>query len=54
MLKKMKYLLSETWELIKKEKAYFLAPLIIMIVVLAILIYQMGPSALIAFIYAGV
>ena len=50
----MKHLFKESWHLIKKEKAYFLAPLVIMIVLLAVLIYQMGPAALIAFIYAGV
>lgn len=54
MLKKIAHLFKETWYLIKKEKAYFLAPLILMVVVLAVLIYQMGPAALIAFIYAGV
>ena len=53
-MKKILYLLKETFFLIKKQKIYFLAPLMILLAVLAILVFYLGPSVIISFIYAGI
>jgi hypothetical protein len=39
--------------LIRQEKAFFLAPLLIMLLLLAIFVVYFGQSALMTFIYAG-
>ena len=53
-IKKANYLMREMWILIHKHKYYFLTPLMIALIVLALLVYYVGPAAIIAFIYAGV
>ncbi|MDD5561007.1 MAG: DUF5989 family protein [Candidatus Omnitrophica bacterium] len=53
-MKKILYLLKEMFFLIKKQKIYFLAPLMILLAVLAILVFYLGPSVIISFIYAGI
>jgi hypothetical protein len=52
-MKKVLYMFKEMFYLIKKHKLYFLAPILISLVLLAILAFSIGPNALIAFIYAG-
>jgi hypothetical protein len=53
-MKKILLLFSETIKLIKNNKLYFFAPLIIMIILLAIFVFTVGPTAMITFIYAGI
>ena len=53
MFRKLKNIVKEMFFLIKKEKAYFLAPILIVIALVAILIYQVGPAVIITFVYAG-
>lgn len=50
---RIKTLTKETLYLIKKEKAYFLAPLVIFLVLLAFLFYNVAPALITAFVYAG-
>jgi len=40
--------------LIKKHKLIFLAPILIILALLAFLIFYIGPSVIVTFIYAGV
>lgn len=40
--------------LVRKHKYYFFAPLLILLAMIALLVYHVGPSVVIAFIYAGV
>jgi hypothetical protein len=53
-MKKILYLLKETFYMLKKHRAYFLAPMLIILVLLAVIVFCIGPSAIVAFIYAGI
>ena len=54
VVRKFKSLYRETLHLIKREKVYFLAPLILFLLFLAVFIYQVGPAVVLSFIYAGI
>ena len=51
--KKIAHILKETFYLVREHKLYFLAPLFLMLAVLAILFFHMSPGVLVTFIYAG-
>ena len=51
---KIIYLLKEMIYMVKKHKIYFLAPILIILAFLAIIIFYIGPSVVISFIYAGI
>ena len=53
-MKKVSFILKQMWMLIKKNRVSFLAPLFIILAVLAILVYYIGPAVIVSFIYAGV
>jgi len=53
-MKKVSFILKQMWMLIKKHKVSFLAPLFIILAVLAILVYYVGSAVIPFFIYAGV
>lgn len=52
-MKRIAYILQEMLFLIRRHKAYFLAPLLILMAFLVILIKVIGPPAVLSFIYAG-
>lgn len=54
MSKKMGYIFKELFFMIRKHKFYFLSPLFIMLAVLSFLVFYIGPSIIVSFIYAGV
>ncbi len=54
MFEKFFYILKEVSHMIWKHKLYFLAPLFIVLAVLAFLVYYIGPTIIVSFIYAGV
>jgi hypothetical protein len=51
---KIVYILKETFYMIKRHKIYFLAPILIILALLAIIVFYIGPSVIISFIYAGI
>ncbi len=51
--RKIKYIFQEMWYMIRKERVYFLAPLLLMLALLAIFVYYIGHSVIVSFIYAG-
>jgi hypothetical protein len=51
---KLFYILKQTLSLIKKHKVYFLSPILIVFALLALLVFILGPNAILAIIYAGV
>ncbi len=53
-MRKIKYILKELFFLIKKHKLFFLAPIFIILALLAFLVFYIGPSVIVTFIYAGV
>ena len=40
--------------LLREHKLYFLAPLLLTLVCLSVLVYYVGPTVVLTFIYAGV
>lgn len=54
MSKKLTFMAGEMWRLIKRHKFYFLAPIVIILTLLIVLIYWIGPDALTSFLYAGI
>jgi len=53
MFYKVCYILKEMFYMVKKYKLYFLAPIFILLALLAFLVYYIGPAVIISFIYAG-
>ena len=53
-MNKIKLVVKEAYYLVKRHKLLFLLPFLIMLAVLTILVIELGPAALISFIYAGV
>jgi len=51
---KVIYIVKEMFYMIKRHKIYFLAPILILLVLLALVIFYIGPSVIITFIYAGI
>jgi putative effector of murein hydrolase len=52
-MKKVLFMFKEGYFLVKKHKFYFLAPLLIAVVLLTFLVIEIGPAAIVSFIYAG-
>lgn len=50
----MTRMLREMLALISAHKLYFLAPVLVSLVLLSVLVYYVGPTVVITFIYAGV
>jgi len=53
-MEKMLLIVRESFALVRRHKFYFLLPLLIMLAVLSILAFQIGPGIVISFIYAGI
>lgn len=53
-MRKVVYILKEMFRMIRKHKLSFLAPLFIILALLAFLVYYIGPAVIVSFIYAGV
>lgn len=54
MMKKLALVYREMYKLISAHKLYFLAPLILSLVVVIFLFVKLGPGIVMTFIYAGV
>ncbi len=52
-MRKMLYILKECRELVRRHKLYFLMPLLFALAALSFLVFHIGPSLIVAFIYAG-
>ena len=53
IVKKMAYLFREMLGMIRRNKMYFFAPILLTMVVLSILVYYIGPGVIMTFVYAG-
>lgn len=53
-MKKLFLILQETYRLVRRNKVWFLMPILISLAVLAFLVYTLGPVAMISFLYAGI
>lgn len=53
-MKKLALIFTEMKNLIVTHKLYFLTPIVVSLLVIALLVIKLGPSVVLAFIYAGV
>jgi hypothetical protein len=53
-MNKIVYILKEMGYMIKKDKLYFIAPMLILLALLAFFAYHIGPAVIISFMYAGI
>ncbi len=53
-MRKLIFMMREGRVLIREHKMYFLAPLLIVLALIAILVYSIGPTVITTFIYAGI
>jgi len=53
-MNKILYIFKEMGYMIKKDKLYFIAPLLILLAIIAFMAYHIGPAVVISFIYAGI
>ncbi|MBU1912405.1 MAG: hypothetical protein KKB22_02565 [Candidatus Omnitrophica bacterium] len=52
-MKKIIFIAKEFFYLIKRYKAAFLIPILIVLLLLTFLVYYIGPAVITSFIYAG-
>lgn len=52
-MRKLWFMLKEMLYLIRAHSLYFIAPILLMLVLLALLAFYLGPTAVLTFIYAG-
>ncbi len=53
-MKKLWHISKEMFYLVRKHKLYFLAPVFLLFLILALLVFYIGPSVIVSFIYAGI
>jgi len=51
---KLWFLLRETYRFLRKHRRYILAPLLLLLLLIALLAFYVGPGAVVTFIYAGI
>lgn len=51
---RFRMILQEIFRLVRRNKLYFLLPVLLSLGILAIMVYSAGPAAFFAFIYAGI
>jgi hypothetical protein len=47
-------LLRETFALVRRNRLFFLLPILLSLAILAFLVFTAGPTAILTFIYAGI
>ncbi|MFH0801296.1 MAG: hypothetical protein V2A78_02780 [bacterium] len=52
-MKKLSMIMKEIFYLIKRHKIYFLAPIFIILAILAFFVWDVGPYVIVSLIYAG-
>jgi hypothetical protein len=53
-MKKIMFIFRELFYLLQENKNYVLAPIFIALAILSLLVFYVGPTAIVTFIYAGV
>ena len=51
---RIRLILHEMFRLIRRHKLYFLAPILFVLALIALMVYTIGPATLVAFLYAGI
>lgn len=51
---RIRLIFRETFRLIRRHKVYFLAPILIILAMIALMVYSVGPAVFVAFLYAGI
>lgn len=50
---KLWYLLKETWFYLRRHRTYFLVPVMVLLILVALVAFYVGPGAVVTFLYAG-
>ena len=50
---KLLYLYREGLELVKRHRLYFIAPLLLALLLLSLIAFYVGPGVVVTFIYSG-
>jgi hypothetical protein len=53
-MRKLLMILRESLLLIRRNKVWFLMPILLGLALLAFLVYSLGPVAMVTFLYAGI
>ena len=53
-MNKIKFIMTEMFRMIRKHNLTIIAPILIVLGLLAFLVYYIGPAVILSFIYAGV
>ncbi len=51
---KLWFLLRETFRFLRRHRRFVLAPLLLLLVLVALVAFYVGPGAVVTFIYAGI
>lgn len=53
-MRKLFLILKELFLLLRENRLYFLAPIFLALALISFLVYYIGPTIIVSFIYAGV
>jgi hypothetical protein len=53
-MRRILYLMKEMFYLIRKERLYSLALILMVLLIVAFFVYQVTPIAIVTFVYAGI
>jgi len=53
-MNKLGFIIKELLIMVRENKTYILAPIFIVLALLSLLVFYVGPTAVVTFIYAGV
>jgi hypothetical protein len=53
-MRKLLMILREGFHLVRRNKVWFLMPILVGLALLAFLVYTLGPVAMVTFLYAGI
>ncbi len=53
-MRKLLLIIREMFLLVRRNKLYYLVPILVTLGILAFLVYTVGPTAIVTFIYAGI
>ena len=51
---RIRLIFRETFRLIRRHKVYFLMPILIVLAIIGLMVYTVGPATFVVFLYAGI
>lgn len=53
-MRRVLYILKQMLHMVRSQHIYFIAPMLVVLALLAFLVYYVGPAIIISFLYAGI